>query len=274
MGFKEDNKDKYLDPFKRVKVDVKTSLNRITVSAEVIGNRVHITVPKDESGNLTGTIVENIALENSTWIFEPIDDDVIEERIDRKIHPKKYIDLSKFDFERGILPKEILEDLMIPVQYRKDYSPYAKKVLEHPNDNVRSIAIEYINDEDVLAAIILFSKDKNLSLFVLDYIKDDSILLDIVKNDFNYYYFTAAVDIFHDKKSLPLRLFDFDVRKAAMERIKDKEILRDIAFDCDAWYRPIIMIKDNNLLTKDQFDKLDLYNQNRELREMILDKTY
>ena len=114
MGFKEDNKDKFLDPFKRVIVDVKTSLNRINVSAEVIGNRIRITVPKDESGNLTGTIVENIALENSTWIFEPICDGIIEDRIDRNLHPKHYMDLSKFDFEKGILPEEALPDLDYP----------------------------------------------------------------------------------------------------------------------------------------------------------------
>ncbi len=271
MGFKEDNKEKYLDPFKRVGVDVKTSLNRINVLAEVVGNRVRITVPKDESGNLTGTIVENIALENSTWIYEPIDDDVIDERIDRKLSPRKYMDLSKFDKVRGILQKEELDDLELPVYYRKDYSPFAKKVLEHPNDEIRKIAISYIDDEDVLAAIILFSKNKDLSLFVLDYIKDTSILLDIIRNDFNYYYFTAAVDIFYDsdKNSLPLRLFDFDVRKAALERIESKDILFDLAFECDDWFRPIRMISDNSLLNKNELEKLDLYAQNREIREII-----
>ncbi len=251
MGFKEDNKEQYLDPFKRVKVDVKTSLNRINVSAEVVGNRVRITVPKDESGNLTGTIVENIALENSTWIFEPIDDVLHEDRIDRKLHPRKYMDLSKFDFEKGFLPKEILDPLDFPVYYRKDYSPFAKKVLEHPNDEVRKIAIEHIDDEDVLAAIILFSEDNDLSLFVLDYIKDISILSDIVRNDFNYYYFTAAVDIFYDleKSKLPLKVFDLDVRQVALDKIEDEKLLLDLALDCDGWFRPIDMIKDNCLLS-------------------------
>ena len=269
MGFKEDNKDKFLDPFKRVIVDVKTSLNRINVSAEVIGNRIRITVPKDESGNLTGTIVENIALENSTWIFEPICDGIIEDRIDRNLHPKHYMDLSKFDFEKGILPEEALPDLDYPVYYRKDYSPFAKKVLEHPNDDVRKIALDYIDDEDVLAAIILYSRNKDLSLFVLDYITDASILLDIVRNDFNYYYFTAAVDIFHDERSLPLRLFDIDIRKAALERIEDKELLMDLAFECEKWYKPILMIKDNDLLSKKQLDNLDLVQENKEIRDIV-----
>ena len=272
MGFKEDNKEKYIDPFKRVKVDVKTSLNRIAVSAETVGNRVRITVPKDESGNLTGTIVENIALENSTWIFEPIDDALIENRVDRKLHPRKYMDLSRFDFEKLILPPEELDDLEIPVIHRKDYSPFAKKVLEHPNDEIRKIAIEHIDDEDVLAAIVLFSNDINLSLFVLDYIKDSSILMDIIRNDFNYYYFTAAVDIFHEKESLPLSLFDKDVRMAALERIKDKELMFELAFDCEKWYRPIAIIKDNKLLSKSQFDDLDLFGENREIREIIKDR--
>lgn len=272
MGFKEDNKEKYIDPFKRVKVDVKTSLNRITVSAETVGNRVRITVPKDESGNLTGTIVENIALENSTWIFEPIDDALIENRVDRKLHPRKYMDLSRFDFEKLILPPEELDDLKVPIHYRKDYSPFAKSVLEHPIDELRKIAIEHIDDEDVLAAIILFSKDKDISFFVLDYIKDSSILMDIIRNDFNYYYFTAAVDIFHEKESLPLPLFDKDLRIAALERIKDKELIFDLAFNCEKWYRPIAMIKDNKLLSKSQFDDLDLFGENREIREIIKDR--
>ena len=271
MGFKEDNKDVYLDPFKRANVEVKTSLNRINVSAEVIGNRIRISVPKDKSGNLTGTIIENMALENSTWIFEPIDDFVLEERIDRKLSPRKYMDLSKFDFERGFLPKEELEDLEYPVYYRKDYSPFAKKVLEHPNDEIRKIAIEYIDDEDVLAAIILFSDDKDLSLFVLDYIKDISILFDIVRNNFNYYYFTAVADIFYDlsKEKLPLKLFDIDVRKAALERIDGYEILFDLAFDCDEWFKPLDMILDNNLLSRKEFENLDLFAQNREVRNIL-----
>ena len=271
MGFKEDNKEIYLDPFKRATVNVKTSLNRINVSAEVIGNRVRITVPKDESGNLTGTIVENMALENSTWIFESVDDALLEERIDRKLSPRKYMDLSKFDFEKGFLPKEKLDPLDFPVYYRKDYSPFAKKVLEHPNPEVRKIALEHIDDEDVLAAIILFSKDKDLSLFVLDYIKDISIISDIVRNDFNYYYFTAVADIFYDldKNKLPLRVFDADVRKAALNRIEDREILLDLALDCDGWFRPIDMIKDNKLLSKNEFENLDLYSQNRDIREII-----
>lgn len=269
MGFKEDNKDKFLDPFKRVNVDVKTSLNRINVRAEVIGNRIRITVPKDESGNLTGTIVENIALENSTWIYEPIGDGIMEDRIDRNLHPRHYMDLSKFDFEKGILPKVILPDLEYPVYYRKDYSPFAKKVLEHPNDEIRKVAIQYIDDEDVLAAIILYSKDKNLSLFALDYIKDTSILLDIIRNDFNYYYFTAAVDIFHDEMSLPLMLFDIDVRKAALERIEDNELIFDLAFECEKWFKPIQMIKDNGLLSQKELEKLDLVSENREIREII-----
>ncbi|ADC47142.1 hypothetical protein mru_1292 [Methanobrevibacter ruminantium M1] len=269
MGFKEDNKDKYLDPFKRVTVDVGSSFNRINVSADVIGNRIRITVPKDKSGNLTGTIVENIALENSTWIFEPVADEIMEDRIDRKLSPRKYMDLSKFDFERGFLPKEILDDLVYPINYRKDYSPFAKKVLEHPNDEIRKIALGYIDDEDVLASIILFSKDKDLSLFVLEHIKDKSILLDIVRNDFNYYYFTGAVDIFYDMDKLPLKLFDLDIRKAALERIDDKELLFDLAFDCEEWFKPIDMIKDNNLLSKKELDSLNLYAQNREIREII-----
>ena len=269
MGFKEDNKDKYLDPFKRVTVDVGSSFNRINVSADVIGNRIRITVPKDKSGNLTGTIVENIALENSTWIFEPVADEIMEDRIDRKLSPRKYMDLSKFDFEKGFLPKEILDDLVYPINYRKDYSPFAKKVLEHPNDEIRKIALGYIDDEDVLASIILFSKDKDLSLFVLEYIKDKSILLDIVRNDFNYYYFTGAVDIFYDMDKLPLKLFDLEIRKAALERIDDKELLFDLAFDCGEWFKPIDMIKDNNLLSKKELDSLDLYAQNREIREII-----
>ena len=269
MGFKEDNKDKYLDPFKRVTVDVGSSFNRINVSADVIGNRIRITVPKDKSGNLTGTIVENIALENSTWIFEPVADEIMGDRIDRKLSPRKYMDLSKFDFEKGFLPKEILDDLLYPINYRKDYSPFSKKVLEHPNDEIRKIALGYIDDEDVLASIILFSKDKDLSLFVLEHIKDKSILLDIVRNDFNYYYFTGAVDIFYGMDKLPLKLFDLDIRKAALERIDDKELLFDLAFDCEEWFKPIDMIKDNNLLSKKELDSLNLYAQNREIREII-----
>ena len=166
MGFKEDNKEKYLNPFKRIIVKVKTSLNGITVSAEVVGNRIRISVPKDKSGNLTGTLVENIALENSTWIFEPVDDDEIENRIDKALHPRKHMDLSKFDIEKGILPKEELEDLFIPVQYRKDYSPFAKRVLEHPREDVRKSAIEHIEDEDVIAAIVLYSNNKKISLLL------------------------------------------------------------------------------------------------------------
>lgn len=269
MGFKEDNKDKYLDPFKRVTVDVGNSFNRINVSAEVIGNRIRITVPKDKSGNLTGTIVENIALENSTWIFEPLADEIMEDRIDRKLSPRKYMDLSKFDFERGFLPKEILDDLVYPIYYRKDYSPFAKKVLEHPNDEICKIALGYIDDEDVLASIILLSNDNDLSLFVLDHIKDKSILLDIIRNDFNYYYFTGAVDIFYDVDKLPLKLFDLEIRKAALEMIDDKGLLFDLAFDCEEWLKPIGMIKDNNLLGKKELEDLDLYAQNRDIREII-----
>ena len=36
MGFKEDNKEKYLDPFKRLTVNVKTSLNGITVQQKLL----------------------------------------------------------------------------------------------------------------------------------------------------------------------------------------------------------------------------------------------
>ena len=274
MGFKEDNKDKYLNPFKRVSVEVEGSLNRINVSAEVIGNRVRITVPKDKSGNLTGTIVENIALENSTWIFEPVSDAVLEDRIDRKLSPRKYMDLSKFDFERGILPKEKLDDLEYPVYYRKDYSPFAKMALEHKNEEICKVALGYVDDEDVLAAIILFSNDLDFSLFVLDRIEDSSILMDIVRNDFNYYYFTGAVDIFYDltKDKLPLRLFDLDVRKAALERISDEDLLFELAFDCDRWYKPIDMIKGYKLLSDKELDNLDLYNQNIDIREIIKDR--
>lgn len=272
MGFKEDNKEKYLDPFKRLTVNVKTSLNGITVSAEVVGNRIRINVPKDKSGNLTGTLVENIALENSTWIFEPIEDGEINYRIDRTLHPRKHMDLSKFDFEKGILPKEELEDLEIPVQYRKDYSPFAKRVLEHPSEEVQKSAIEHIDDEDVIAAIVLYSKNKKLSLFALDYIKDKSLLMDIIRNDFNYYYFNAAVDIFYDKKSLELKLFDKDVRIAALERIEDKELIFDLAFECEKWYRPLLMIRNNDLLSKNKLEDLNLFAENKEIREIIKDR--
>lgn len=272
MGFKEDNKEKYLNPFKRIIVKVKTSLNGITVFAEVVGNRIRISVPKDKSGNLTGTLVENIALENSTWIFEPVDDAEIENRIDKALHPRKHMDLSKFDIEKGILPKEELEDLYIPVQYRKDYSPFAKRVLEHPREDVRKSAIEHIEDEDVIAAIVLYSNNKKISLFALDYINDKSILMDIVRNDFNYYYFTAAVDIFYDEKSLALKLFDKDVRKVALERIEDEELIFDLAFECERWYRPILMIRDNDLLSKKEFEKLNLFAENKEIREIIKDR--
>ena len=93
----------------------------------------------------------------------------------------------------------------------------------------------------------------------------------LICQTFNYYYFTAAVDIFYDsdKNSLPLRLFDFDVRKAALERIESKDILFDLAFECDDWFRPIRMISDNSLLNKNELEKLDLYAQNREIREII-----
>ena len=77
------------------------------------------------------------------------------------------------------------------------------------------------------------------------------------------------MDIFHDERSLPLRLFDIDIRKAALERIEDKELLMDLAFECEKWYKPILMIKDNDLLSKKQLDNLDLVQENKEIRDII-----